>query len=102
MCTFAYVQLNDPDPWIWCSVYLVVAGLSLLASQQRTFPRITLLVIVGYALGAVVLWPAEYRGVAKMQREMPQIELARESLGLLVCCVVLGVLYSKGKTKKSK
>ena len=102
MCVFAYVQLNDPDPWIWCAVYLVVAVMSFLAANDRMYPRITLLLISSYVVAAVLLWPSEYRGVTEMQQSIPQIELARESLGLGVCCIVLGFVYSKGRTKKSK
>ena len=102
MCVFAAVQLNDPDPLIWCALYLLVAVVSFLAAKDRIYPNPTLLLLGCYAVGAVFLWPVEYQGVAEMQQHIPQIELARESLGLGVCCIVLGFIYSKGRIKKSR
>ncbi|MBX9852362.1 MAG: transmembrane 220 family protein [Cytophagaceae bacterium] len=84
---FAGLQYNDPDPEVWIPVYMLSALLSLVAIF-RPLPKVLLLIlIVVYIAGAIYLWPDRYEGVTMPMSHKPNIEYARESLGLLICAL---------------
>ena len=84
---FALLQLNDSDGWIWAVAYLLPAlGLWFSTPEGRVRWLIYTLMI-GYLGTALWLWPSKFYGVSTMDPNVPQIELARESLGLLICVV---------------
>jgi cell division protein FtsW (lipid II flippase) len=82
MLVFAGLQLNDPDPIPWVMAYVVVASL-IVVDGIRT-RKYLLLLGVAYLFFAIWLFPSEYYGVGNMQENIPEIEEARESLGILI------------------
>ncbi len=103
---FAYVQLNDPDPVIWFSMYLMVAVFFGFSNFLRV-PKVLLyaaisglLVFSLFHLGYFLDWlmsddKSELFG--KMVYEKPYIEGAREFLGLIIA---IGALLYLLRTKK--
>ena len=82
MVVFAYLQLNDPDALRWGLVYGVVAGLGVFGTVHQNYVRYA--ISIGYVALALWLFPDVYHGVGQMRVERPEIEQARESLGVLI------------------
>ena len=104
---FAYVQLNDPDPLIWFSIYLVVAIFSI-ASIFRKIPGLLL-----YGFGIVLLFYAsmhfeyfiewlmsEDKGdlFGEMKEDKIYLEGTREFLGLVIALAALTWIAVQQKT----
>src|ERR1700737_5472265 len=53
---FAYVNFNDPDAWLWVSIYLVAAICCGLAIFKKYYPYIYLAAIGFYLLYAIRLF----------------------------------------------
>ena len=96
---FAFLQVNDPDPLIWITIYGIMAVLAILA-MFNIFPRrIILVLLVLYAAFSVLYIPGVkewlqqenksdlFDNVAKMNHLY--IEESREFLGLWICIAVL-------------
>ncbi len=104
---FAIVQLNDPDPFVWFTLYLLVALFSLI-SIFREVPRPLLygfgLVLLFYAamhLEFAIEWiMSENKGelFGEMQEEKQYLEGTREFLGLLIALAALAYLIQQQKT----
>ena len=102
---FAIVQLNDPDPFFWIAIYLLVAtvcGLAVLGRYHR------ILILLGLAICGIelfTLFPDFMNWVQggmpniaeEMKAEEPHIELTREFLGLVVCGGVLIFQYFQSR-----
>jgi len=107
---FAAVQFNDPDPFIWASVYLLVAAFSFLAYKNKYFLLPTLVLLVLCFVCAIILFPPSFSDWWQLEEEakslkmkMPGIEEARESMGLIICVIALFVIYINGrKINKTK
>lgn len=85
---FAYLQLNDPDPYLWFPIYAFVAAIAL-AGFYRKVPKFVgwilipiYLVLVGY-----YYTQAPYFGM--------EVEEVREYLGLLIASAAVAVLVFK-------
>lgn len=97
--TFAFVQINDPDPVIWILIYGAMAVLSIMAIFEYYPKKFIIGLLVLYVLYSSVYFPGVlewlrkdnkallFDDLAKMQ--FPYIEEAREFLGLMICVVVL-------------
>ena len=97
---FAYMQLNDPDPFQWVSIYLVAAFISIMNYFGRIRKYMLFAFFLVFLVGAILLWPPKYEGLeGKMMKEKPGIELARESLGLGVAALACGVFFLGRKPK---
>lgn len=104
---FAIVQLNDPDPIIWFSIYLLTAVLCAVS----IFRRIPLALLYGFGL-VLLFYAAMHLEFAvewilsenkselfgEMQEDKYYLEGAREFLGLLI--VILAVVYLLVQNKK--
>jgi len=102
---FAYLNLNDPDAWLWVSIYLVAAAGCLAAVFGYYFPTLYLVVTAFYLVYAIFLfftkdgawdWFTKYRMqniAASMQATKPWIEKTREFFGLLIISGVLLINY---------
>ncbi len=88
---FAAVQYNDPDPLTWIAIYgcLVVMHVWSIFKPIPLF--ICLFPMIAAIVGAVLLWPEEFQGLTGKMDSRPGVELARESLGLIICA--LGCMY---------
>jgi hypothetical protein len=91
---FAYFQFNDPDPHIWIPVYSTAALACYMASKGLWPAWVFYGLAAAYFIGAILQWPPEFEGIFFGDLEMRSlnIELARESLGLGVCTLVMGLL----------
>lgn len=90
---FAVIQFNDPDPWLWATLYglvAVAAGLALLGKDNLPFT-----LVVAVACLAAVAWSTpgfiEYITahrtesiIQDMAPERPYIEETREFGGALI------------------
>ena len=104
---FAIVQLNDPDPAIWFSIYLLTAVLC----AASIFRKIPLALLYGYGL-VILFYAAMHLEFAmewmlsenkselfgEMQEDKYYLEGTREFLGLLI--VILAVVYLLVQNKK--
>jgi len=85
----AAVQVNDPDPLRWIAAYGVAAALSVAECLGRTRSGLALLACIGFAVGAQrglpELLQARAEAFTSFHMRSPADEVARESLGLLLC-----------------
>lgn len=82
---FAALQFNDPDPWIWTSVYGLPALLSLLHARGRP--------ILWFALtGCCVYLLMAYYWAPNFEGRFIDNEEAREAAGLLMGAGWMGIL----------
>ncbi len=105
--TFAFVQINDPDPVIWILIYGAMAVLSVMAIFEFYPKKFIIGLLVLYAIYSFVFMPGVgewlrkdnkamlFDDIAKMQ--FPYIEEAREFLGLLICIIVLIVFLVRSR-----
>ena len=102
---FAILQLNDLDPWLWVSIYGMVALLCGINSIGFYLPKLILVAIfvtllgLGWYLPSFINWIRNGMEsiTSSMKAETPYIELVRESLGLVLILVTLIWLYWSGK-----
>jgi hypothetical protein len=100
MVLSAAVQWNDPDPVVWMLVYLLVAFLGYRKLSGKDAPITTGAVAFVYILWAWNLFPDVWEGLMFNETQMRtiNIELARESLGLLIGAGLL-LIYTFVKNK---
>jgi hypothetical protein len=103
--SFAYVNLNDKDAWIWVSIYGFAAILCGLAAFGKNYPLVYLAFIAFYLFYGVALffakdgvrdWIVKYNRpsiVESMQATKPYIEKTREFFGLLIVAGALAINY---------
>jgi Transmembrane family 220, helix len=102
---FAYLNLNDPDAWLWVTIYLFAAACCGLAVFHYYFPVAYIIAIAFYLLYAIILfftkdgvwdWITRHKAeniAASMQASTPWIEKTREFFGLLIISAALLVNY---------
>lgn len=94
---FAGVQYNDPDPWLWITIYFLMAIISGMAAVGKYPSWLLRGGLLGCLIGLGLLLPDFIDWLSNgaesitqsMKAEKPHIELTREFLGLLVCAAVL-------------
>lgn len=103
---FAFVQLNDPDPERWVTVYLMVAGLSLLHGFWKPLPYVTFALMCLCLFWAVTLVPNmlewfnssdKSEMLGQMMDNKPYIEGTRELGGLLIASGALFYLWRSSR-----
>lgn len=109
LVSFSLLQLNDPDPVIWTSFYLLCAlvpGLVLFNKSNRVVfwcAAIVSLVVMGiYFQGAYTyyLHSTEEALMQSMNPAKPYIEEAREFLGSLIAfCLITCSYFLQRKNK---
>ncbi|CAG4991973.1 hypothetical protein DYBT9275_00866 [Dyadobacter sp. CECT 9275] len=95
---FSYFQFNDPDSGIWIFTYSI-AALACYMSIRELWPSwVFYSMTAGYLVAAILQWPPAFEGIffGEAQMRSLNIELARESLGLGICAVVMAVLGKWG------
>jgi len=105
---FAYFQLNDPDPLIWVSIYVLI-GIMSLASAFNISSRYAILgAMVICLVGGLVSFPGVWDYVTNqdgktimegMSNDKPYIEQTREFGGLLIGLLALTFLYIQDRKK---
>nr|WP_254070794.1 transmembrane 220 family protein [Pedobacter sp. L105] len=102
---FAYLNLNDIDPWLWVPIYLSAAVCCGEAVFGHFYPMIYLFLIAFYLIYAIILffaedgvrdWITKYKRpsiVESMQATKPYIEKTREFFGLLIITGALLINY---------
>ncbi len=90
---FAGLQYNDPDPQVWIPIYGFAAVACLMAYTDIGRPWFFALMAVIYLVAAAYQWPPVFHGFAfgEGMRDM-NIELARESGGLVICTLAMGLM----------
>lgn len=103
--TFAYVNLNDRDAWLWISIYILASISCGLAAFGMFFPTVYLILIclcllyatkLFFAKNGVLDWFTKYEQesiVQSMQATKPYIEKTRELFGLLIISAALAINY---------
>ena len=93
----AYVQLNDPDPWLWVAIYGLVAGISAAAIFKKYNMIIVYIGIVICVIGIGMLFPELIKWIKMgtpniaetMKTDRPYIEFVREFFGLFIALAAL-------------
>jgi len=97
----ACVQLNDPDPFLWISIYGSIAILSLASVFNHYYPSSTLILTFIYLFAVIWLSPnflnTSLDAFASVQMKNELHELVRESWGLLICLIWSSYLYMMTK-----
>ena len=108
LLSFAFIQLNDPDPLFWFSLYAVCA-LGPLVTLFRPLHPPVFWIGVGFCVAGIALTlggGVEYLQHAgeeplmqAMSREKPYIEQAREVIGAVITLGIISghfVLHRRG------
>jgi hypothetical protein len=102
---FAYLNLNDVDPWLWVPIYMSAAICCALAIFEMYYPSVYILLMLFYLVYAGILffakdgvrdWIFKYKKeslVQEMQATKPYIEQTREFFGLLIITGALIINY---------
>lgn len=104
---FAFWQFNDPDPEIWVSIYLFSALMCALAAFNRYYFPLLLSAALSAFIGGIYLFPASVRDwmvqewqQADLSMKTPDMEVARESFGLLIVSAIIGTAAYRGWVQK--
>ncbi len=104
--SFAALQYNDPDPWLWIIIYGIVAISCLLRVFNAGQRRINLIIIGILGVFSLVYIPGFYEWLTtpdkgeifgEMVYEKPYIEETREFIGLMMA--IAGMVYQYKVTK---
>ncbi len=112
---FAYVNLNDPDAWLWVGIYMAAAICCGMAVFKRFYPKLYLIICAFYFVYAGIIffykdgvwdWIVKYHtpGITEtMKAEKPWIESTREFFGLLIAAGALLInFFAAGRVKGKK
>lgn len=105
--TFAALQYNDPDPYIWMFVYGVTALLCINVAMGRNFRLGNITVIIFSVIWMVLLIPQLVEWIvggmsssaSGNSENTVHVELAREFFGLLI--TILTMLFHLRNSRQS-
>lgn len=105
--SFAYVQLNDPDPWIWVTIYTIIGLLCILSAFQKIHKYFLIVCYIGLGIYGLILIPEIINWismgmpsiVSEMKAEEPHIEYTREFFGLLISIMTIYYLQKSNNKK---
>tara|TARA_R110002049_G_scaffold1498_1_gene11575 strand:- start:75 stop:458 length:384 start_codon:yes stop_codon:yes gene_type:complete len=95
---FAVIQLNDPDPIVWFSLYIIVALVSIISNYKNIHPYIIWGLVMGYLAYAsfhffyFMDWlQIEHKDelFGEMVYDKPYLEGTREFIGLIMAAGAL-------------
>lgn len=91
---FAYLNLNDVDPWVWVPLYLAAAAVNFAAYFNWANFYLDAVLVVFYIIYAIKNWPEKWEGVTMPMSHSINVERGRESLGLLIAagCTIYSYL----------
>ncbi len=104
---FAIVQYNDPDPQVWIPIYAAAAVACAMAWADVGQWWFYAGMAVIYVIAAWYQRPPAFEGLWLNEVGMKtlNVELARETGGLLICALGIGILarltYSKRENVKA-
>jgi hypothetical protein len=96
--SFAIIQLNDPDPMIWFSLYMIVAIVSIASNYKNINKLIIWALIIGYLIYAGMHFSLfldwmqtenKNEVFGEMVYKKPYLEGTREFLGLVMAASAL-------------
>ncbi|UJH90692.1 transmembrane 220 family protein [Antarcticibacterium sp. 1MA-6-2] len=100
---FAYWQWNDPDPEVWVSIYFFSALMCVLAAFERFYLPLLIVVAIAAFFGGIYLFPSSVRDwvlqewqQADLSMKTPDMEVARESFGLFIVSLIIGLAALNG------
>lgn len=106
---FTYWQFNDPDAWFWISIYgfaAIMAGMA--AFRKYSIPLLLIAAFLSF-IGFVYKYPSSVSAWIQqewMQKDLSMktysMELARESFGLLLVCLVMLAAAATAYLEKRK
>jgi hypothetical protein len=98
---FAALQYNDPDPYVWIPIYMLMAILCVISIFRPMHMILFFILFLFYTSGSIYLFPEHFQGISMpMNERTPAIEEARESLGLLICAAAnLWLLFLSYKSR---
>ena len=109
----AFLQYNDPDPYVWMPIYMYGAVLCWLAFRNKFYLKAYLFGIFIFSIYAISLffwengvldWINKHHAediAATMKAEKPWIEETREFFGLAILIVVLLINFFYAKRMNS-
>lgn len=104
LALFGTLQLNDPDPILWASIYFVCSGLWIAewAGIRKNWAIPGVILVLVFWMGTLVQGPIDLMNfgdpgdlMAQMSRDKHYIEESREFLGLGICAMSLLILSLK-------
>jgi hypothetical protein len=108
---FAFLQLNDPDPFIWILIYGIMAVTCVLAAFEFYSRKFLIVVLVLYVAYSLVYIPGLLEWLSmenktdlfseEMKESHPYIEQSREFLGLMICVAVLAFYVFRSRRGRS-
>ena len=102
MVYFGYLQMNDPDPFLWVMVYVLVAGLLIFSTFERRNKYAFWAVVGSIIVALLVLSPGVWHWImyesaadvlGEMSLDRKYIEETREFGGLLIALIMLLPVY---------
>ena len=104
----AFIQINDPDPYLWIVIYFQLVVLAILHLQNRKPVWFAALITVLFAIGFLMFVPYIIRWiqdgmpsvVETMKAESQYIELVREGGGMLICLIFAVVFLNNWYREK--
>lgn len=85
----AFLQWNDPDPYLWYFIY-GMASVASVSFYFRKLPTVlSALLFVTYLIGTFFIWPEKFEGVSVGDGAIENIERGREALGVLIAAFVM-------------
>ncbi len=96
---FAFVQINDPDPLLWITIYGSMAVVCIMAMFRYFIRPLMWIQGAAFIVYMVILFPGLREWLAQpdksilfdegMKMQFRYVEESREFLGLLICLAVL-------------
>ena len=102
---FAYFQINDPDSWIWISIYGWIALIAGLAAKGKYSTAIFSVGLAACLFEGAFLFPKFISWLragmpsitGTMRAESPHIEVAREFFGLFIALLTMLFIFIQWK-----
>ena len=101
---FAALQLDDPDPILWASIYFVCSGLWIAewAGIRKNWAIHAVILVLVFWMGTLAQGPVDLINfgdpgdlMAQMSLDKRYIEESREFIGLGICTMSLLILTFK-------
>lgn len=107
---FTYFQFNDPDAWLWISIYGLMTVIAGLAATGRSYLPLIGLVALACLYTLITTAPGVWEYLTNqdgytimegMSYEKPYIEETREFGGSLICLGGLAFFFFSGKKMRA-